>query len=74
MSAATNSPSRIDVTINANVKTIAVTQPMTRLVAARAKCMSGDRGVKDWTLLREQLHALVREGSDRVEASSIVSA
>ena len=33
----------------------------------RAKCMSGDRGVNDWTLLREQFHALVREGSDSIE-------
>jgi hypothetical protein len=30
MSAATNRPSRIDAIINASVKTIAVTQPMTR--------------------------------------------
>src|SRR5262252_8185873 len=31
ISAATNSPNKIDATINANVRTIAVTQPMTRL-------------------------------------------
>ena len=30
ISAATNSPNKIDATINANVRTIAVTQPMTR--------------------------------------------
>jgi len=29
--------------------------------------MSGDRGVNEWTLLREQFHALVREGSDSIE-------
>ena len=34
MSAATNRPSRIDATINASVKTIAVTQPMTRLMSS----------------------------------------
>jgi len=26
--------------------------------------MSGDRGVNEWNLLREQFHALVRDGSD----------
>src|SRR5262249_25741695 len=31
ISAATNSPNKIDATINANVRTIAVTKPMTRL-------------------------------------------
>ena len=29
--------------------------------------MPGDRGVNDWNLLREQFHALVREGSDTIE-------
>src|SRR5262245_58920572 len=29
--------------------------------------MSGDRGVNEWNLLREQFHALVREGSDSIE-------
>jgi uncharacterized protein (DUF924 family) len=29
--------------------------------------MSGDRGVNEWNSLREQFHALVREGSDSIE-------
>ena len=29
--------------------------------------MSGDRSVNEWNLLREQFHALVREGSDNIE-------
>jgi hypothetical protein len=29
--------------------------------------MSGDRTVSEWNLLREQFHALVREGSDNIE-------
>src|SRR5262245_21639839 len=29
--------------------------------------MSGDRGINEWHLLREQFHALVREGSDNIE-------
>jgi hypothetical protein len=29
--------------------------------------MSGDRTVNEWNLLREQFHALVREGSDNIE-------
>src|SRR5262245_8646545 len=33
----------------------------------RAKCMSGDRTVNEWNLLREQFHALLREASDNIE-------
>jgi hypothetical protein len=29
--------------------------------------MSGNRGVNEWNLLREQFHTLVREGSDNIE-------
>lgn len=29
--------------------------------------MSDDRTVNEWNLLREQFHALVREGSDNIE-------
>ena len=29
--------------------------------------MSGDRSVNEWNLLREQFHALVREGSGNIE-------
>jgi hypothetical protein len=29
--------------------------------------MSGDRRVNEWNLLREQFHALVREGSESIE-------
>ena len=29
--------------------------------------MPGDRGVNDWNLLRQQFHALVREGSYSIE-------
>jgi len=33
----------------------------------RAKCMPGDRSVNEWNLLREQFHALAREGSGKIE-------
>ena len=29
--------------------------------------MSGNHAVSEWNLLREQFHALVREGSDNIE-------
>lgn len=29
--------------------------------------MSGDRGINEWTLLKEQFHALVRDGSNSIE-------
>ena len=29
--------------------------------------MSGDRGINEWNVLREQFHTLVRKGSDSIE-------